>query len=155
VAARDRNGFAAERLLRRWQTVMPDVASRIRLLQPLEQSEYLSLLSLCDVLLDPIHFGGVTTTYDAIALHQPVVTLPTPFHRGRYTAGCLRKIGVADTVACDLNDYVRIAVDVATDSDRRQNLRNRLRSASHEAFEDQRAVGEHDRIFEELLAIGR
>ena len=155
VAARDRNGFAAEKLQRRWQTVMPDVASRIKLLPPLDQSEYLSLLSKCDVLLDPIHFGGVTTTYDAIAVHQPLVTLSTPFHRGRYTAACLRKIGVTDTIAVDLNDYVKIAVDLATDSDRRQNLRHRLRSASREAFEDQRAVGEHERIFEELLARGR
>ncbi len=155
VAARDQNGFAAEILQARWRAVMPDVASRVVLMNPLAQPEYQSLLAACDVLLDPSHFGGVTTTYDALALHQPVVTLPTEFHRGRYTAACLTKIGVTDTVARDFDDYVRIAVELAGDADRRHVLRERLRIAGREAFEDQAAVGEHERIFEELLAGGR
>lgn len=155
VAARDHNGFAAEILQRRWKTMIPDVASRLRLVDPLSQPEYLSLLGSCDVLLDPLHFGGVTTTYDALALSQPIVTLPTEFHRGRYTSACLRKIGVTETIAADIDDYVKIAVELASDAERRRSLRERLRSASGEAFEDQAAIGEHERIFEELLSSGR
>ena len=155
VVAKDRNGLAAEILRSRWQVAMPDVASRIRFVPPLAQHDYLSLLAKCDVLLDPIHFGGVNTTYDALAVNQPIVTLPTDFHRGRYTAACMQKIGVRDTVARDHDDYVNIAVQLGIDADRRNALCERLQAASHVAFEDQGAVREHERIFEVLLSGGR
>jgi predicted O-linked N-acetylglucosamine transferase (SPINDLY family) len=155
VAARDKNGFAAEILQARWRRDLPDVADRLVFTEPLTQTEYLSLLSACEVLLDPLHFGGVTTTYDALALHQPVVTLPTPYHRGRYTAGCLRRIGVTQTIARNCADYVDLAVELATDPDRRAAVRQQLRETAHAGFEDQAAIGEHERILEELLAGGR
>jgi protein O-GlcNAc transferase len=155
VLARDGNGFAAKILQARWKADMADVASRIRFMPPLDHSAYLSLLGACDVLLDPLHFGGVTTTYDALALAQPVVTLPTPFHRGRYTAACLTKIGVTDTIARDRDDYVKIAVQLAGNPDHRRVLREKLQATRQLIFEDQVAVGEHERIFEELLSSGR
>jgi predicted O-linked N-acetylglucosamine transferase (SPINDLY family) len=155
VAARDQNGYAAGILQSRWRREMPEVAHRIILTDPLKQADYLSLLAACDVLLDPLHFGGVTTTYDALALHQPVVTLPTPFHRGRYTAACLRKIGVTQTIARDCDDYAALAVALAEDSVGRRALQRQLRDATGPLFADQTAVGEHERILEELLAAGR
>jgi predicted O-linked N-acetylglucosamine transferase (SPINDLY family) len=152
VVCRDHHGFSAQTLRRRWNQRMPDVAQRVVFLPPQTQADYLSLLAACDVLLDPMHFGGVTTSYDALALAKPVVTLPTEFHRGRYTAACLRKIGVTDTIARDRDDYVNLAVLLAADADRRADVSRRMRQTQPLAFWDGEAVREHERIFHELLA---
>ncbi|MGE0760779.1 MAG: tetratricopeptide repeat protein [Pirellulaceae bacterium] len=151
LIGRDHFGFVTETLRRRWASTMPDVLPRIIFVPPQTSSAYLILLCQCDVLLDATHFGGVTTTYDAIALAKPVVTLPTEFHRGRYTSGCLRKIGITDTIARNAEDYVNLAVELATNRDHRETIELRLREAREGAFYDQAAVREHERIFQELL----
>jgi protein O-GlcNAc transferase len=152
IVAEDRHAFAANVLRQRWRISMASVYERIVFFPLLEQADYLNVLDQCDVLLDPLHFGGVTTTYDALWLCKPVVTLPTEFHRGRYTAGCLRKVGVTETIARDLEDYVDLAVSLAAERDRRVDLARRLFEARHIAFEDYGAVREHERIFQEMLA---
>lgn len=152
VVNQDRHGYAATILRQRWAGTIADVEDRILFFPPLAQADYLSLLATCDVLLDPLHFGGVTTTYDALALAKPLITLPTEFHRGRYSAACLRKIGVTDTIARDSADYADLAVSLAADRDRCRDLSRRLQEAKHLVFEDHGAVGEHERIFQELLA---
>jgi predicted O-linked N-acetylglucosamine transferase (SPINDLY family) len=151
IAVNDRYGAAAEILRSRMAETIADVASRVVFLTRLKFSDYLQLLNIADVLLDPPHFGGVNSTYDALAVGQPIITLPSPYHRGRYTAGCLQRIGVPDTVARDAEDYVRLAVNLAADSEQRADLSRRILQASELLFHDDRSVREHERLFEMML----
>jgi protein O-GlcNAc transferase len=51
------------RLLKeRFARVMPDVAARIRWIPALSNQDFLQLLALADVVLDPMHFGGGNTS---------------------------------------------------------------------------------------------
>ena len=72
-------------------------------------ADYLALLGLCDVFLDSFHWSGGVTTFDALALGVPVVTLPGTRMRGRQSYGMLKELRIEDTIACDVDDYVRIA----------------------------------------------
>src|SRR5262249_46786856 len=81
------------RLKRRWSATLPDVLDRVHWLPPLPREEFLSLLMACDVLLDPYPFGGGNSSYEALALGVPLVTLPAPLLRGRLTFGLYRKMG--------------------------------------------------------------
>jgi predicted O-linked N-acetylglucosamine transferase (SPINDLY family) len=151
VGTEDKFGFSAKRLRERWRRVMPDVASRVVLLPRLAQKDYLSLLTAGDVMLDPLHFGGVSTTYDSFSLAKPIVTLPSRHHRGRYTAGCYARLGIAECTAKTAEDYVQIAIDLATNRDKRDTISAAIRANSHRIFEDQQAVHEHETIFRELV----
>ncbi len=84
--------------------------------------EYLAFLRLADVLLDTVHFCAGTTTYHALALGVPLVTLPGAYSRGRGTEAAYRRIGVSDCVASDPNDYVRRAVAIANDRSLREAI---------------------------------
>jgi protein O-GlcNAc transferase len=103
------------------------------------------------VLLDPLHFGGVNSTYDGFSLNQPIVTLPSRFHRGRYTLGCCRKMGVTDCVASDARQYVALAVRLAVDADFRAAVVAKIRRESGALFTDLQAVSEHERLFNALV----
>lgn len=69
----------------RFERVMPDVAGRVQWLAPLANQDFLHLLALADVVLDPIHFGGGNSSYEALAVGTPVVSLPGQFLRSRIT----------------------------------------------------------------------
>lgn len=151
VVAEDPSGVAARQLRRRWARTMPDVAERMVMTPSLKHPDYLSLLDACRVLLDPPHFGGVTTTYDGLSLAKPVITWPSEYERGRYTSGLLRKLGVTATIAKDASEYIRLAVELATNPDHLEVVSNQLSAVSREAFLSEEAVREHEQLFLQLL----
>jgi len=151
----DRHGVVTDDLRRRFAAAMPDVAGRVVFLPWQPYGDYLGLLSAADVLLDPLHFGGAVTTYDALSLNRPIVTLPTRFARGRYTLGCYRKMGVTACVASGPEDYVDIAVRLGTDADFRASVRRQIEERSDVLFEDVEAVRQYELIFERLVEQSR
>ena len=56
-----------------------DILSRIVWSKSLSASEYLVLLSLGDVMIDPFPFGGGVTTLESLAVCTPVITQPGKF----------------------------------------------------------------------------
>ena len=129
----------------------PDVFERIVFLPRLSQEDYLSLVAVSDVLLDPPHYGGVNSSYDGFSLNIPILTCESEYHIGRYTAGCYRKMGLADCIPKTMEDYVDMAVELGTQPDSREEFSARIRTASPSLFEDMHAVREHERLFNELL----
>jgi len=80
---------------------------------PLEQS--LAAYQHIDVALDPFpHCGGLTTC-DALWMGVPVVTCPGETFASRQSLSHLTAIGLTETIARDLDQYVEIAVRLATD----------------------------------------
>jgi len=70
---------------------------------------------LVDFVLDPMPFGGVNGTLEALDMGVPVVTLVGRRHGERTGLSILTNLGVADTIAGSGPDYVEIAVRLATD----------------------------------------
>lgn len=89
---------------------------------------YLATYHRIDVALDPFPFSGHTTLCDALWMGVPTVTLcgPTPVARGG--ASLLRAAGLPQLIAATLDDYVRIAVEVAADREALSALRAGLRA---------------------------
>ncbi|MEO1523837.1 MAG: tetratricopeptide repeat protein [Planctomycetota bacterium] len=141
-----------ELLRRRMANSIGDLVSRVRFMPRMNSSKFIDLMRCCDVLLDTIHFGGGATTYEAMSLGIPIVTLPGQFMRGRITAGCYRKIEIDDCVALNPEDYVQRAVMLATDSDRNHNLRERILEKADLIFEDAEAGYEIQEFFHSVVS---
>jgi predicted O-linked N-acetylglucosamine transferase (SPINDLY family) len=103
------------------------------------------------VCLDTLHFGGANSTYDALALGTPMVTLPTPWQRGRYTQAIYRTIGVTDCIASTAEEYVQIAVRLGSEAGYRAEVSARLRAGGEELFHNSRVVGELEQFFEGVV----
>jgi CRISPR-associated protein Csy1 len=88
---------------------------RLILLPPLPHDDYLRVNLACDAMVDTLHWSGGNTSLDALACALPVVTLPGSFMRGRQSAAMLRLAGAAELIACDADDYVRIASGLVDD----------------------------------------
>ena len=72
--------------------------------------------TLVDFVLDPMPFGGVNGTIEALDMGVPVVTLAGRRHGERSGLSILSNLGVTETVAQSGTEYVDIAVRLATDA---------------------------------------
>ena len=96
--------------------------------EALPMRRHLELYHGCDLALDPFPYNGTTTTCEALLMGVPVVTLAGATHAARVGASFLRCVGLSGLVASDKSEYVRRAVRLAADADRRAELRLTLRS---------------------------
>jgi len=69
--------------------------------------------SRIDVALDTLPFSGSLTTFQALAMGVPVVTLPGDRMVSRWTATMLQGMGMPEMVAGSAEDYVAIAIQTA------------------------------------------
>ena len=106
---------------------------RITFVEFLSFNKYLEVYEQIDIALDPFPYGGGTTTCDALWMGVPVVTLSGETAVGRGGRSILSNIGLPELVANNVEDYVRIAAELASDLPRlagtRASLRERMRNS--------------------------
>ncbi len=154
VLVKEGTGRVADKLRHRFARTLADVFHRIVFLPWQAYPDYLNLVSVADVVLDPLHYNGGTTTYECLGLSKPVVTWPGPFQISRAVLALYRKMGIKGCVAHSADEYIRLAVALGTDADYRQAVSKEITGASGEIFEDNEAVREHEALFERLVEEG-
>jgi CRISPR-associated protein Csy1 len=129
------------------------IRERAIVLPGLAHPDYLRVNRVCDAMLDTLHWSGGNTSLDALACRLPIVTLPGALMRGRQTAGMLQLIGATELIAADRDDYVRIAVRLATDASWRSALGKRIEDARQRLFDDPAPI-ERLQAFLQEVAVG-
>jgi protein O-GlcNAc transferase len=86
--------------------------------------------------LDTPHFGGGNTSYEALAMGTPIVTMPGEFLRSRITAALYRKMGFSALIADSPRRYVELALAAAADPTFRDHCRREIAIRSNVLFED-------------------
>jgi predicted O-linked N-acetylglucosamine transferase (SPINDLY family) len=112
-----------------------------------DQQQFIAFAGLCDIVLDSIAWSGFNTTLETLASDLPVVTLPGEFARARHTAAVLEMIGVTDTIAASLDQYVEMAVRLARDPAWRDQIKTKMRERKARIYRDRSAI----RALEEFL----
>jgi predicted O-linked N-acetylglucosamine transferase (SPINDLY family) len=125
-----------DRLRRRFAETLGPVAGRVVFVPRLDHDDYMRLLALADVSLDSFPFSGGNTTYQALAMGTPVVTLPGDYLRGRLSLAILCELGVTECVAMDGEDYAKTAVRLATDPEWMAYIARRIEAGAPDIFDD-------------------
>jgi predicted O-linked N-acetylglucosamine transferase (SPINDLY family) len=131
---------------------IPNVIDRVQILPAQPYHLFLHLLRLADAVLDTTHFGGGTTTAQAMGVGARVVTLPADGMRGRITLGNYVKMGVTDLVAGDREDFVRLAVRLGTDASFRESIRDKILRNNDVLFENPGFVRELEQFFRRAVS---
>ncbi|MFO0940863.1 MAG: TIGR03032 family protein [Pirellulales bacterium] len=119
-----------------------DLAGRVEWLKPQPRIDYLRLLAASDVILDPIHFGGGHSSYEALAMSAPVVTLPGDLLRNRITLALYRLMGMDQLIVASPSQYVSLAVSIANDETFRRSLSESIYQCRNRIFENRQEVDE-------------
>jgi len=98
-----------------------------------EIKEHYAQYNKIDIAFDTFPYNGTTTTCDALYMGVPVITILGDRHVSRVSASLLNTVGLGELVAKDGKDFVRIAVDLAGDTQKlyeiKRNLRERMQKS--------------------------
>lgn len=90
-------------------------------------NEHLSAYNKVDIALDTFPYNGTTTTCEALWMGVPVVCLEGERHSARVGASLLNALGLRELLASNVEEFVRIAAQLAVDPERLAALRVGLR----------------------------
>jgi protein O-GlcNAc transferase len=92
-----------------------------------DHKAHFALYHETDLALDTFPYNGTTTTCEALWMGIPVVTFDGDRHAARVGVSLLTAAGHPELVGRDVDDYVRIAVELAGDRERLARYHRRLR----------------------------
>jgi predicted O-linked N-acetylglucosamine transferase (SPINDLY family) len=97
------------------------------LLEPRKSANQFVLYNRFDIALDPFPCNGGTTSFDTLWMGVPLVTLAGKHFVSRMGVTILTNAGMPELIARNIDEYVKLATDLAQDRNRLRNLRHNLR----------------------------
>ena len=90
-------------------------------------ADHLSYYGEVDIALDPFPYNGTTTTFEALWMGVPTITLSGNTHVSRVGESILNRIGLETFVSHSTEEYVKLAIEKATSHEVIRHLRKTLR----------------------------
>lgn len=111
-------------------------ADYIVFLPRLDQENFNVVNCVADIFLDSIGWSGNNTTFEAIACNLPAVTFPGALMRGRHCGAILTMMGITETIASNLNEYIELSVRLGLDSQWRKRISEKIAANKHRIYRD-------------------
>jgi len=109
-------------------------------LPALDMNRFSAASAQCEAMLDSIGWSGGNTTLEALAQDLPVVTFQGALMRGRVSAGMLRMMGMPETIAETIEDYVALAVRMGKDPSWRTDMKRRVAQNKQRLYRDRACI---------------
>ena len=137
--------------LRFQKTIGETLLKRIRFFPSMRVQQYYRLLSLATMILDSSVYAGGLTSFDALALDVPEVTLSGPLHVQNYATGIYRHMEMPDIPTTNREQYIDLAVKLGTEPDYRHEVSQRINRQKHLIFGHDNDIPNWERFFEEAV----
>ena len=127
---------------------------RVKWYGSLEKDDFLNIVSISDVCLDPFPFGGCNTSYDAFDYNIPVITLPSEFLHGQFTNGLYKKMGLDSSECCvsTPEQYSQLAATIGINEKLRHKINRNIEMKKHLIFQEQESIEEWNYFLEKSKA---
>ena len=106
----------------------------------LSPDRYKAINRLSDIYLDSIGWSGCNSTFEALASNLPVITFPGKFMRGRHSAAILTMMGMRETVASTIDEYIALAVKLGLDSEWRRQMSEKIADSKDLIYNDRSCI---------------
>ena len=108
------------------------VIDSIKFLEKRKLESHYNLYKNIDIALDTFPYNGVTTTFEALAMGVPVITMKGYNFNSRCGESIIKNLGVEELIANNEDDYILKAQKIANDKDKLLELRKNIFNISHE-----------------------
>ncbi len=92
------------------------------------RSEHLLVYNQVDIALDTIPYNGTTTTFEALWMGVPVISMRGDRHAARVGESIMGRVAGPEFCAAHREEYISLSFNLAQDKKRLQRLRKELRS---------------------------
>lgn len=134
----------ADLLRRRLNSVFSHLGLRAEdhclFIDSLSTDRFVAAMGNCDIFLDSIGWSGCNSTLESLVHNLPVVTFKGALMRGRHSSAIMERIGVTETVADSIDEYVGIAARLATNSEERGRIRLKIDRNTHALYRDRDCI---------------
>jgi predicted O-linked N-acetylglucosamine transferase (SPINDLY family) len=110
------------------------------ILPRLDPDRFIAAMGACDVVLDSIGWSGCNSTLESLVHDLPIVTLRGELMRGRHTSAVLEMMGLDETIARTVDDYVEIAGRLGNSAAERASMSARIAASKHRVFGDRGCI---------------
>jgi protein O-GlcNAc transferase len=105
-------------------------------IESLSTDRFIAAIGECDIFLDSIGWSGCNSTLESLVHNLPIVTFRGAFMRGRHSSAILNRMGVTETIADSIDEYVGIATRVAINSEERGRISLKIDRNKHAIYRD-------------------
>jgi len=106
----------------------------------LDSDRFIAAMGACDVMLDSIGWSGCNSTLESLVHDLPIVTLRGDLMRGRHTSAILEMMGLEETIAQSVDEYVAIAVRLGRSAAERTAVAGRIAASKHRVYRDRDCI---------------
>ena len=106
----------------------------------LSPDQFVAAIGQCDIVLDSIGWSGCNSTLESMTHDRPIVTLAGDLMRGRHTAAILEMMGIRETTARTVDEYIAIATRLGRDMGERAAIAARIAANKHRVYRDRECV---------------
>ena len=139
------------RLERAFRAVGLNAGDHCVFLPRLAPDRFVAAIGQCDVVLDSIGWSGCNSILESLVHNLPIVTLAGEMMRGRHTAAILDMMGVCETTARTIDEYVSIAALLGRDTAKRSELSARIANEKHRVYRDRDCIVAFEAFFERAV----
>ncbi len=129
-----------QRLERAFAAVGLDYRLYCVVLPYLPRARFCGAIACCDVFLDSIGWSGCNSTLESLTADLPIVTVRGPLMRSRHSAAILEMMGVTETIASGVDDYVATAARLAREPALRTAMSRRIGANKHRLYRDRHSI---------------
>jgi predicted O-linked N-acetylglucosamine transferase (SPINDLY family) len=145
----------ASRLRAAFDNAGVEFDAHVSIIPMLDRSRFFGLMRKSALMLDTLGFSGFNTALQALECDLPVLAFEGDFMRGRLASAIVRRMGLPELVATTTQDFVRKAIDLAGDADRRKIIRNTIIKRRKILFHDITPVRALERLLTEATVNAR
>ncbi|MSN25195.1 MAG: methyltransferase domain-containing protein [Geobacter sp.] len=117
-----------------------DAAKYVSMAPQLNEADFSALNARTDIFLDSIEWSGCNTVFESLPFNKPVVTMPGAFMRGRHAYAILKMMGIKETIAANVEEYIAIAVRLANDKQWLDKISARVSCNKHKIYRDRESM---------------
>jgi predicted O-linked N-acetylglucosamine transferase (SPINDLY family) len=121
----------------------------------LAPDHFVAAIGQCDVVLDSIGWSGCNSILESLVHNVPIVTLPGDTMRARHAAAILERMGMRETTARTVDDYVSIAVSLGRDAARRAELSTRIANNKQLVYRDRDCIAALEAFLDKAVRPGQ
>ena len=134
------NALFQQRLDAAFEAVGLAASDHCVFLRRMSQSQFIAAMGLCDVFLDSVGWSGCNSALESLAHNLPIVTMRGRLMRGRHSAAILEMMGMGESIAATLDDYIALAARLAADRQERRALSRAIADNKHKLYRDRACI---------------
>jgi predicted O-linked N-acetylglucosamine transferase (SPINDLY family) len=120
----------------------------------LDPDRFVAAMGACDVLLDSIAWSGCNSTLESLVHDLPIITLRGELMRGRHTSAILEMMGLDETIAPTVDDYVAVAVRLGRGAAERAAVGARIAAEKHRLYGDRACIAALEDFLDRAVRAG-